>query len=304
METPLPAALDGERIDRVVALLAGLSRSQVAALVDEGGVRIDGVEITTRSRRVEEGQVVAFDLPEADTDAPAVAPDPEIEVSVVWSDDDLIVVDKPAGLVIHPGAGHHDRTLVNGLVARYPELADVGQPDRPGIVHRLDRGTSGLLVVARTPASYDALVTQLAARSVGRFYDVLVWGSVVTAQGVIDAPIGRSRRDPTKMAVTNQGREARTRYHVVERFTDPVDVTRVGCSLDTGRTHQIRVHLSAIDHPVVGDARYGGGRQSLPLDRPFLHAGGLKLAHPTTGRELSFESPLPPDLEDVLDQLH
>jgi 23S rRNA pseudouridine1911/1915/1917 synthase len=174
---------------------------------------------------------------------------------------------------------------------------------RPGIVHRLDRGTSGLMVVARTPRAYDALVAQLAARQVGRRYDALVWGTVATAQGVVDAPIGRSGRDPTKMAVTSQGRDARTRYHVTARYREPVAVTLLDCALETGRTHQIRVHLAAIDHPVVGDERYGGSRQSLPLDRPFLHAKRLELEHPVSGESLVFESPLPDDLRSVLDRL-
>jgi 23S rRNA pseudouridine1911/1915/1917 synthase len=302
METSIPAALAGERIDRVVALLTGLSRSQVASLVAEGRVRVAGEPVTTRSTRVEEGDVVAVDLPPAD-DGPAIVPDPDVEVPVVWSDDQLLVVDKPAGLVVHPGAGHGTGTLVHGLVAAYPEIADVGQSGRPGIVHRLDQGTSGLMVVARTPLAYEALVAQLAAREVGRRYDALVWGSVATGQGVIDAPIGRSGRDPTKMAVTTRGREARTRYQVVTRYTDPVEVTLLECALETGRTHQIRVHLAAIDHPVVGDARYGGARQSLPLDRPFLHARRLDLVHPVTGEPLSFEAPWPDELTAVVDRL-
>jgi 23S rRNA pseudouridine1911/1915/1917 synthase len=303
METSIPATLDGERIDRVLALLTGLSRSRVATLIAEGRLRIDDVEVRTRSRTVEEGQRVDFDLPVVDLDAPAVAPDRGVEFDVVWSDDDLVVVDKPSGLVVHPGAGHEAGTLVNGLVARFPEITDVGQRDRPGIVHRLDRFTSGLLAVARTHQAYDALVSQLAARSVGRRYDALVWGSIATDQGLIDAPIGRSSRDPTRMAVVDQGREARTRYQVVERFTDPVEVTLADCALETGRTHQIRVHLSAIEHPVVGDTRYGGARQSLALSRPFLHARHLELTHPVTGESLAFEAPLPDELREVLAHL-
>jgi 23S rRNA pseudouridine1911/1915/1917 synthase len=164
-------------------------------------------------------------------------------------------------------------------------------------------GFPGLLAVARTQQAYDALVSQLAARSVGRRYDALVWGSIATDQGVIDAPIGRSSRDPTRMAVVDQGREARTRYQVVERFTDPVEVTLADCALETGRTHQIRVHLSAIEHPVVGDTRYGGARQSLALSRPFLHARHLELTHPVTGESLAFEAPLPDELREVLAHL-
>lgn len=301
MRETIPAGLAGERVDRVVALLTGLSRSQVAALVADGRVQIGGEVVTTRSTRVDEGDVLEVAVPEV-TDRQLV-PDPDVEVPVVWSDDHLLVVDKPAGLVVHPGAGHPDGTLVHGLLAHHPEIADVGQPERPGIVHRLDRGTSGLLLVARTPAAYDALVAQLAAREVDRRYDALVWGTVADSNGLIDAPIGRSSRDPTRMAVSSDGREARTRYEVVERFHDPVAVTRVQCALETGRTHQIRVHLTAIGHPVVGDVRYGGARQSLPLDRPFLHATRLELDHPITGERLRVESPLPPELRAVLDRL-
>src|SRR5690606_24100366 len=150
-------------------------------------------------------------------------PDPTVDVPVVWSDEHLLVVDKPAGLVVHPGAGHEEGTLVQGLPASHPEIEGVGQADRPGIVHRLDRSTSGLLLVARTPAAYDALVAQLAARQVERRYDALVWGIVEDARGLIDAPIGRSGRDPTRMAVSTDGREARTRYEVVDRYHDPAE---------------------------------------------------------------------------------
>jgi 23S rRNA pseudouridine1911/1915/1917 synthase len=302
METAIPASLDGERVDRVVALLTGFSRSRVATIVTDGRVTLDGQVVSTRSRRVVEGEMLAIDLPPV-VDGPLIEPDPTVEVPVVWADDQLIIVDKPAGLVVHPGAGHASGTLVHGLIALHPELAEVGQAGRPGIVHRLDRGTSGLMAVARTPVAYDALVAQLAAREVGRRYDALVWGAVATGQGVVDAPIGRSGRDPTKMAVTSQGREARTRYEVTARYTDPVDVTLLECALETGRTHQIRVHLAAIDHPVVGDSRYGGERQSLPMARPFLHARRLDLTHPTTGERLSFEAPWPDELVEVVDRL-
>jgi 23S rRNA pseudouridine1911/1915/1917 synthase len=222
----------------------------------------------------------------------------------VHEDDDLLVLDKPAGLVVHPGAGRATGTLVHGLLAAYPEVAGVGSdPSRPGIVHRLDKGTSGLLLVARTQRAYEALVAALSAREVHRRYRALVWGHVAAASGLIDAPIGRSTREPTRMSVDVRGKEARTRYDVLRHATEPVEVTELACTLETGRTHQIRVHLRSIGHPVVGDARYGGNRQSLPLDRPFLHAAGLDLAHPVTGQALSFESPLPPDLQAVLSAL-
>jgi 23S rRNA pseudouridine1911/1915/1917 synthase len=193
--------------------------------------------------------------------------------------------------------------LAQALLARYPELATVGQPGRGGVVHRLDKGTSGLMVVARTPLAYDALVAQLGAREVGRRYLALVWGCPRPATGRIDAPIGRSRRDPTRMTVSNQGREARTTYDVDRVFERPVEAALVRCRLQTGRTHQIRVHLAAIGHPVVGDARYGGRRTPLSCPRPFLHAEQLAFDHPSTGERLSFSAALPPDLEAVLARL-
>jgi 23S rRNA pseudouridine1911/1915/1917 synthase len=179
----------------------------------------------------------------------------------------------------------------------------VGDPLRPGIVHRLDRGTSGLLVVARTAVAYEGLVAQLAARTVQRRYRALVWGHPESPRGLIDAPIGRSPKHPTKMAVTAGGKEARTRYEVEERFARPGETTLVACRLETGRTHQIRVHLAAIGHPVVGDDRYGGVRQSLPTGRPFLHADRLAFDHPATGEALAFDASLPEDLTTVLGHL-
>jgi 23S rRNA pseudouridine1911/1915/1917 synthase len=226
-----------------------------------------------------------------------------VEVPVVHVDDDVIVVDKPADLVVHPGSGNLDQTMVNGLLARFPELATVGDPERPGIVHRLDRGTSGLLVVARTPEAYESLVDQLAERTVERRYRTLVWGHPASPRGVVDAPIGRSPKHPTKMAVTERGKPARTSYEVVRTFDRPVEVAELECRLETGRTHQIRVHLSAIGHSVVGDDRYRGVRESLSCPRPFLHAERLGFAHPVTGDRLTFESPLPADLQAVLDRL-
>jgi 23S rRNA pseudouridine1911/1915/1917 synthase len=300
IEVEIPAALEGERVDRVVALLCDLPRSEVAALVAAGRVRLDGASVTTRSRRVETGQCLGVDVPEA---AAGLDPDPAVAVPVVDVVEYVVVVDNPPGLVVHPGAGHPAGTLVHGLLARFPEIAGVGEPDRPGIVHRLDAGTSGLLVVARTQAAYQSLVAQLAARTVERRYLALVWGLIEADAGLIDAPVGRSPADPTAMAVTAGGRPARTRYQVVQRFTAPVDATLVECSLETGRTHQIRVHLAAIGHPVVGDGRYRGQRGSLPAARPFLHAFRLAFDHPVSGRRREYESSLPADLEDVRERL-
>jgi 23S rRNA pseudouridine1911/1915/1917 synthase len=303
MREVVPASLAGERIDRVVAMVTELPRGEIAEMIEAGAVRIGGKPVAARSRKVREGDVVEIDVPERPLVAD-LASDPDVEVPIVHVDDDVIVVDKPAGLVVHPGAGHDVGTMVQGLLARYPDLADLprngaGEADRPGIVHRLDAGTSGLLVVARTVAAYHALVAQLAAREVERHYRALVLGTVEANAGEVDAPIGRSGGDPTKMAVANAGREARTRYEVLHRYREPVPTTELACKLETGRTHQIRVHLAAIGHPVVGDGRYGGERPAIPIARPFLHAERLAFVHPSSGEVVTFTSVLPPDLEDV-----
>jgi 23S rRNA pseudouridine1911/1915/1917 synthase len=274
-----------------------------AGVVAAGGVRVDGAPVLVRSRRLASGELVEVDLPDrAPTDV--LVGDPAVAVPVVAADDHVVVVDKPAGLVVHPGAGHTSGTLVHGLLARWPEIARVGDPARPGIVHRLDAGTSGLLVVARTPLAYESLVAQLAARAVERRYLALAWGWLEAPAGVVDAPVGRAARDRTQMAVSAGGRDARTRYRVAGRYREPAAVSLLECWLETGRTHQIRVHLAAIGHPVVGDSRYGGARPSLPIDRPFLHAFELGFDHPATGTRQRHTSPLPPDLEDVREHLN
>jgi 23S rRNA pseudouridine1911/1915/1917 synthase len=298
----VPASLEGVRVDRAVALLADVSRSSVDALVAAGRVTLDGRPVTSRSTRLLVGQTLAVDRPDEEVSTGPIG-DPSVEFGVVHVDDDVVVVDKPAGLVVHPGAGHRSGTLVHGLVARYPDLSALpglvgSEPDRPGIVHRLDRGTSGLMVVARTPRAYHSLVDQLSARQVSRTYRALVLGTVEGESGMVDAPIGRSVSSPTRMAISRKGKEARTRYRVERRFSVPAATTLVRASLETGRTHQIRVHLAAVGHPVVGDETYSQGR-SLPgatLTRPFLHAYSLAFDHPATGGRVSWTSELPDDL--------
>ena len=304
MRETIPAVLAGERVDRVVALLTGLTRSQVAELVTAGGVTLDGLPVTTRSRRVAEGDRLEVAVPEGR--APRTPEgDPDVAFAVVHADDHVVVVDKPAGLVVHPGAGGAGATLVHGLLARFPDLAGIGtgEPHRPGIVHRLDRGTSGLLAVARTAPAYHSLVAQMKARTVERRYLALVGGTVEAPSGLIDAAVGPAEADPTRMAVSARGREARTRYSVLARFERPVPLTLVECRLETGRTHQVRVHLAAIGHPLVGDTRYGGTRPDPASTRPFLHAHRLAFDHPATGARLSFSSPLPGDLDAILGRL-
>jgi 23S rRNA pseudouridine1911/1915/1917 synthase len=302
-EIAVPAALDGERIDRVVAMLTGASRTEVTGWLSEGLVVRNGTPATQRSARVAEGDVVAIAV-DLDAVPPAMEGDADVDVPVVYADDDLLVIDKPPGLVVHPGAGNDTGTLVQGLLARYPEIAEVGDPERPGIVHRLDKDTSGLLLVARSEGAYDALTAMLAAREVERRYTTLVWGHPASRSGMVDAPIGRSPRDPTRMAVSARGKEARTRYEVEHTFDDPAEVALLRCRLETGRTHQIRVHLAAIGHPVVGDRRYGGHRPGLDAPRMVLHAAALRLEHPTReGEVVELESPLPPDLAAVVTSL-
>lgn len=311
----LPGALDGERVDRAVALLSGVSRREVNDLLDAGRVNIDGRVITSHSRKVRAGERVSVDVPLAAGPRAIPEADAAIDVAVVWNDDQVIVVDKPAGLVVHPGAGNRTGTLVHGLLARFPDLAALAEAadvsegrDRPGIVHRLDKGTSGLLMVARTDRARLSLGAQLARRKVGREYVALVHGTVEADSGLIDAPLGRSDRDPTRMRVQADGRLARTRYQVEARLDLPVPTTLVRCRLETGRTHQIRVHLESIGHAVVGDDRYGSrvgaGWRPLPPGRTFLHAAALSFDHPISGERLSFSAPLPEDLLSVLAQVN
>jgi 23S rRNA pseudouridine1911/1915/1917 synthase len=294
----VPESLAGERVDRAVALLTGMTRADVAELVLAGGVRIGGRAVKARSVKVAAGDQLEVDVPVIVETRPE--PDDAVVFAVVDADDTVIVVDKPAGLVVHPGAGVRSSTLVHGLLARFPDLAEGTWPDvhRPGIVHRLDKETSGLLAVGRTPDAAADLTAQLQARTVERRYLALAIGEVENEAGTIDAPVGRSNRDRTRMAVASGGREARTHYTVVERFGGPTPTTLLECKLDTGRTHQIRVHLAAIGHPVAGDARYRG-RVVFSLKRPFLHAHTLAFDHPASGERRSYTSELPADLAGV-----
>jgi 23S rRNA pseudouridine1911/1915/1917 synthase len=297
----VPGALHGERLDRVVSLLTGATRSAAAAWIAGGRVMVGDDVVTSKSHRLVADDVVT--APDVDPGPAAIGPDPDVEVVVVHEDDDLVVVDKPAGLVVHPGAGAATGTLAQGLLARYPEMAVVGEPDRPGIVHRLDKDTSGLLVAARTEAARAGLAAQFAAHSTHRRYDALVWGAFEAMSGTIEARIGRSPRHPTRFAVVADGRPATTDYEVVTAFTSPVEVARVACRLHTGRTHQIRVHLSSIGHPVVGDDRYGGAREAFGAPRQMLHAATLGFEHPRSGERLQLAVPPPEDFSGVLDRL-
>lgn len=299
MTETIPPALHDQRIDRVVALIADVSRAATASLIDAGGVTLDGVVVTAGKIKVREGQNICVDTTLLPTKEMPSA-DPSIIVSVVYSDADVVVVNKAPGIVVHPGAGNPRGTLINGALALFPEMAQVGDPLRPGVVHRLDAGTSGLMLLARSQPAYEALVLALSERRVKRRYEALVWGHPAVASGVIDAPIGRDHRDPTKMAVVVDGRFARTRYEVRKTFVKPMATSLVECELDTGRTHQIRVHLASIGHPVVGDPTYGGARSSLSSPRPLLHAAKLGFTHPVTGQEMNFVAEMPADMAQII----
>jgi 23S rRNA pseudouridine1911/1915/1917 synthase len=239
------------------------------------------------SDRVEPGDVIELDLP---LPHPTRAAPERIGLEVVYEDADLLVVNKPAGMVVHPAPGHHSGTLVNALLGLGGAWSTAGGEERPGIVHRLDKGTSGLIVVARNDAAHRALSAQLSDRTLSRTYLAVVRGVIRTQAGELEGAIGRHPRERKRMAVVAGGRFARTRYEVLERRRTH---TLVRCDLDTGRTHQIRVHLAALGHPLAGDVEYGGRRPGEP-SRPMLHAWRLRLRQPRTGREMSFEA-APPD---------
>lgn len=307
----VPASLDGVRVDRAVAMLTGVTRSVAAELVAGGQVHVGGRAVGARSTPLVAGTELRIAMP--DTPSVVVEADPDVSFAVVYEDPAFVVVDKPAGIVVHPGAGNPTGTLIAGLLDRFPDIAALGEgpsdPMRPGIVHRIDRGTSGLLVVARTADAYRNLVGQMGDRTVGRRYLALVAGHVSDTRGVVEAPIGRSARTPVLMSVSASGRPARTAFEVVDRLDAlagvrgrmDVPATLLACTLDTGRTHQIRVHLSAIGHPVIGDDRYGRppGHVLAP-GRLFLHAAELAIDHPVTGERMAWTSSLPPDLAAVL----
>lgn len=304
LDLVVPSTLDAIRVDRVISMLTGLSRAEATLMVAEESVSVDDKVVTKGSLVLEEGQHLVAHLPAPD--AGFVEPDPSVEVDVVLDDEDFAVINKTAGQVVHPGAGQRTGTLVAGLLARFPQmqsLSDEGlsDPFRPGIVHRLDKGTSGVLVVAKTPEGLVSLRDQLASREMDRTYLGLVEGHVVEERGVVDAPIGRSTRTPTLMAVRADGRPARTGYEVLERIDKPHTTTLLRLTLDTGRTHQIRVHMATIGHPVVNDPRYGHRRdRRLVEDRFWLHSRTLAFQHPRTGEPVSAGATLPADLVALL----
>jgi len=293
----VPVDLAGERADKIVAAVAAISRSVARSLIDDGLVTVHGEPVDPKSRLLE-GVELAIEIP-----ARRGLEAENIPLVVRYEDDHVAVVDKPAGLVVHPGAGRATGTLAAGLLARWPGLAGVGQTDRWGVVHRLDREVSGLLVIALTEVAYEALVAALARRSVVRDYRSLVWGALDAATGTIDAPIGRDPRAPARMATLVEGRPARTHYRRTAHWSR-AGLSLLEVSLETGRTHQIRVHLSSIGHPVVGDRVYGRpGPAGVDPHRVWLHAAHLEFDHPVSGERVSVDSPLPEDLAESLGAL-
>jgi len=289
----------GGRVDRVVSDLSGLSRSRIQRLISDGHLTVDGVPLKARSV-VRAGDALLLQVPAA---KPADIEPEAIPLEVLYEDPDVLVVNKPAGLVVHPSPGHWSGTMVNALLARDTEYGGIAGVQRPGIVHRLDRDTSGLIMVAKTDAAQAGLMAQLKARRVKKTYLALVQGSVEATAGRIEAPIGRDPRQRTRMAVVPDGRPSVTGYRVRERFRG---WTLLEVDLVTGRTHQIRVHLAALGHAVAGDTVYGTGtsrRGPDGLERLFLHAWRIVFASPATGELVRVEAPLPEALDSVIGQL-
>ncbi len=291
----------GLRLDRyLTSVLTGVSRTTIQQLIADGSVLVNGRPSKPGYALRSGDEVQVFSLKQKNATAnvkPQLLP-----LDVVYEDKDLLVVNKAAGMVVHPAPGHYDDTLVNALLARYPDIQRDGTEQRPGILHRLDKDTSGLIIVARNAATQAALAEQMKRRKIVKRYLALVEGVVALDQGSIDAPIGRNQRHRQQMAITAVGsREARTHFRVLERFQRH---TLLLVELETGRTHQIRVHLKAIGHPIVGDPVYGSGSviRGSTLKRQFLHASQLRFTHPTTGAVIDLEAPLPDDLQAVLSQ--
>mgnify|MGYP001310481667 FL=1 len=289
---------EGERVDRVIAFFSGLSRSKVSDLISKRLILRNGIPIKKGSEIVHLNDEIS--MPNLVGEAvEEIASDESIDFEVIFEDDSVIVVSKPSGLIVHPGSGIANGTLVNGLAAQFPDLREIGDPTRLGLVHRLDKGTSGLLIVARTPEALDNLKFQMQERHVHRQYFAIVAGHVESNKGVVDAPLGRDPKNPLKRAVINSGKYARTHYEIDQKYESPFKVSTLNCRLETGRTHQIRVHLAAIGHPVLGDELYGGRTSFNSENRLALHAQMLTFLHPITSNLMHFESPLPAELTSM-----
>ena len=299
MTRELTAATEhaGVRLDAFLSADGALTRSQAARLIAEGRVRVNG-KPAAKSARLSGGETVTVDVPQLRE--PALPPQ-DLPLDVVYEDDDVIVVNKPTGLVVHPAPGHPDGTLVNALLHHCGDsLSGIGGEKRPGIVHRIDRDTSGLIIAAKNDAAHLALSAQLKDHSLSRTYECLVTGNMKQDSGTVDAPIGRSSADRKKMAVVPTGRRAVTHWEVVARYPG---VTHLRCRLETGRTHQIRVHMAYIGHPILGDTVYGAKKPVPGLTGQCLHATGLRFIHPRTGEPVELHCPLPPEFTAMLQKL-
>ena len=299
MTRELTAATEhaGVRLDAFLSADGALTRSQAARLIAEGRVRVNG-KPAAKSARLSGGETVTVDVPQLRETA---LPPQDIPLDVVYEDDDVIVVNKPTGLVVHPAPGHPDGTLVNALLHHCGDsLSGIGGEKRPGIVHRIDRDTSGLIIAAKNDAAHLALSAQLKDHSLSRTYECLVTGNMKQDSGTVDAPIGRSSADRKKMAVVPTGRRAVTHWEVVARYPG---VTHLRCRLETGRTHQIRVHMAHIGHPILGDTVYGAKKPVPGLTGQCLHATGLRFVHPRTGEPVELHCPLPPEFIAMLQKL-
>lgn len=308
----ITVALDfvGQRLDKFLSqALPHLSRTRIQDLLDQGLITIEGRPCQA-SRKVKVLEIYAVVIPE---DVPLDVVPQDIPLDIVFEDDDLLVLNKPAGLVVHPAPGHHDMTLVNALLAHCGEsLSGIGGVKRPGIVHRLDKDTSGLMVVAKNDQAHHALSAQFSDRTLSRRYEALVWGRLPKKQGEIEGNIGRSHQNRQKMTVLKtNGKPAKTLYDVLETFLlDGHVISHLSCKLTTGRTHQIRVHLSHLGHPLLGDPLYGKGGRKTPWPeavthfyRQALHAKDIEFIHPRTSERLSFSCPLPLDMQNLIEAI-
>lgn len=295
-EELLIADKEYRRLDICLSEMTKLSRSRAQNLIEQSKVTVNGSSCRQKDG-VHAGDVIRYTVPEA---KPVELVPEDIPLDIVYEDDDICVVNKPRGMVVHPAAGNESGTLVNALLYHFGDLSSIGGEIRPGIVHRIDKMTSGLLAVAKNDMAHERLARQFADHSAHRSYIALVAGNLKEDSGTVDAPIGRHPTERKRMAVVENGRRAVTHYRVLYRFSG---VTVLALELETGRTHQIRVHMAHIHHPVVGDQVYSNGKNALGMDGQALHGWRLQLTHPVTGEQMSFEAPLPEDMQRALKRL-
>ena len=288
----------GERIDKTLSdLCSDFTRSHIQHIIDDGEVKVNGKPVS-KSFRVSIGDEISFSMPELKT----IEAKPEnIPLDIFYEDDDLLVVNKPRGMVVHPAAGHYSGTLVNALMYHCKDnLSGINGVSRPGIVHRIDMNTTGVLVTCKNDFAHSRIAAQLAVHDITRKYNAIVWNPFSVESGTVDAPLARSRKDRKKVAIDQSGRRAVTHYRVLENFKQ---FAHVECQLETGRTHQIRVHMSSIGHPLLGDDVYGSGKSPYNITGQALHARVLGFVHPRTGKYMEFEAPLPDYFQKILNDL-